>query len=528
MSHVNEAGTASPAFSSPAIGIRVWALRSLAFLFASGMALYGVIAINTGYVNFKGSGNVEVAAQRLEMRHSVEAGETSKAAERVVEHSGLGIASFAAATSPKYAYGEQGLSEPLVHYAEMPASHGYVLSLHNTMGGLLMLFGALQFWPALRRRYPRWHRAFGMVYVGAATVGMLAAMTYLVLTPVARIYDEFTFVVGLWFLAIGVLLSIGMSMYHLRRREIAQHQAYMAISYGFLLTAPLQRYGWILIGIWQPDARQLEGNYAVTAWLIPFSFLVGYGIFTVNRLFQERKPAALMARAQLGFPRAQALGRVLSRVLLPLLVLAIFALLKHYLLTPGLTSYVGDSGTIPAGVIALDQAVIGEGLVSRLLFVLASAAGLTLGLILVWQAFIQQRSVAPVMGWGLVAASAMAGLVMAWWAVAMGLPSFATLAGGATWLCGAIICLGLAVMLAWALRAGEEAWVREWGLFVVFALLGAPTFYLLFPLFGLITPMQYVETGHLFRLASYGQWFLLIVAFVYSVYGRATQERFAR
>ncbi len=524
MNSVNNALAASATSSR----FKTWALRGLAMMFALGMGLYGLVAINSGYVNFKGSGNPEVVAQRLEMRHSLEAGQASQALPSALEHTGVYLALLAATTSPDYAYGGQGLSEALVHYAEMPTGQGYVLSLHNVMGGLLMTFGALQFWPALRRRYPRWHRAFGMVYVGAAVVGMLAAMTYLVLSPTAKVYDEFTFVVGLWLLAIGVLSSIAMSMYHLRRREIAQHQAYMALSYGFLLTAPLQRYGWMLIGIWQPEARQLEGNFAVTAWLIPFSFLVGYGVFTANRLLQERKPAALFERSLLAFPRTQALGRSLSWTLLPALALGIATLLQHFLLSPGLASYVGDSGSIPAGVVALDQAVIGSHLASRLLVVLACGGGLGLGLLLIWRGFLQQQTVGAGLGWGLVACATVAGLVMAYWGWAMGLPSFATLAGGANWLCGAFICLGLAMALAWALRAREAAWVREWSLFIVLALLGVPAFYLLFPLFGLITPQGYVESGHLFRLASYGQWFLLIPAFVYSVYSRATQERFAR
>lgn len=523
----SEPAESSVAHARPAF--RPTLLQGLALLLALAMGVYGALALNTGYVNFKGSGNAEVVAQRLELRQSAETGVPNEASRQVVEHTGLYIGALAAATSPRYAYGAQGLNEPLVHYADMPARSGYVLALHNTMGGLLMLFGALQFWPALRRRYPRWHRAFGMVYVVAATIGMFAAMTYLVLTPVSLIYDTFTFTVGLWGLAIGVLASIGMSMYHLSRREIAQHQAYMAISYGFLLTAPLQRYMWLLVGIWNPEMRQIEGNFAVTAWLIPFSFLVGYGLFTINRLFQERKPAALRARSLGAFPRATALGRVLAGGMLPLLALALLATLYHFLWAPGLARLAADTQAIPAGVVALDQAVIVEGFMSRLLFVAATCAGLALGAVLVWRSFLHQQAVLPGLGWGLVLSAALAGLVMSYWGLAMGRPSFATLAGGATWLCGGVICLILSAMLAWALRAQETSWVREWGLFIVFALLGAPAFYLLFPVFAAMgVPAEYVAEGHVYRLASYGQWFLLLFAFVYSAYGAATQERFAR
>lgn len=529
MNHVSETATAS-IVPSTQLGFKRLLLQGLALLLAFAMGLYGVVALDTGYVNFKGTGNAEVVAQRLELRRAAETGVPNAATTNIAEHSGIGLLGLAFATSPRYAYGAQGLNEPLVHYAEMPAPNGYALALHNTMGGLLMLFGALQFWPALRRRYPRWHRAFGMVYVGAATIGMFAAITYLVLTPVSRIYDNFTFAVGLWFLAIGVLSSVGLSMFHLRRREIAQHQAYMAISYGFLLTAPLQRYMWLLMGVWYPEMRQLEANYAVTAWLIPFSLLAGYSLFTLNRFFQARKPAAILERTAQAFPRLNALGQTLVWGLLPLMALAVLATLQHFLLAPGLVRYVGsDSHLIPAGVLALDQQVIGNGLPGRLLFAGATCTGLVLGALLLWQSFLNQRAIRPGLGWGLACCAAVVGLVMGYWGLAMGRPSFATLAGGATWLCGAVISLALAGLLAWALQAREMNWVREWSLFIVLVLLGVPSFYLAFPLAThLGVPAEYVEAGHVYRLASYGQWFLLIPAFLYSVYGRATEERFAR
>lgn len=527
MPNATDSLTTASAIAAPTTWTRQL-LRALALLLALGAGLYGVMAINTGYVNFKGAGNADVAAARLEMRRAAEAGEAAAPAA-IASHSGIYLAMISELTSPRYAYGAQGLSEPMVHYAEMPARNGQVLALHNVMGGLLMLFGGLQFWPALRRRYPRWHRAFGMVYVGAATIGMVAAMAYLTLTPVAQVYDTFTFTAGLWFLATGVLASIGMSMYHLRRREIAQHQAYMAISYGLLLTAPLQRYLWVAVGMRHPEMRQLEGNFAVTAWLIPFSFLVGYGIFTVNRLLQERKPAALLARDVAAFPRARALGQVLTWVLLPLLALGVLATVQHFLVAPGMNNYPLAAGLVPAGVVALDAAVIGQDLPGRLLFVLATSAGLLLGGRLLWQAFLRPQALTPALGTGLAVSAAVAGAVMSHWGLAMGLPSFDTLAGGATWLCGGVICLTLAALMAWAVRAGEEAWMREWGLFIVLALLGAPSFYAAMPLMAAAgVPAEYVADGHVFRLASYGQWFLLLFAFVYSTYGRATRERFAR
>lgn len=65
-------------------------------------------------------------------------------------------------------------------------------------------------------------------------------------TPVAQIYDQFVFAAGLWALAIGVSVTLWVAMFHLWHKRIAQHQAYMALNFGLLLTAPLLRMGWLV------------------------------------------------------------------------------------------------------------------------------------------------------------------------------------------------------------------------------------------------------------------------------------------
>jgi hypothetical protein len=102
-------------------------------------------------------------------------------------------------------------------------------------------------------------------------------MVYLVRTPIADIYDQLTFYIGLWGLAVGVTFSLWMAVISMLRKQIAQHQAWMCINYGMLLTAPIQRYGWLAFGAAAPELRQLEGNYAVTGVLVPLCVLIGYG-----------------------------------------------------------------------------------------------------------------------------------------------------------------------------------------------------------------------------------------------------------
>lgn len=519
---------------------RTWLLRAAALFLAIAMLLYGLIAIDAGIVNFRSAGSPEVAARRVAMQQAAEAGRPTSTRTEIAEHSTVGVAIIGMVSSPTYAYGERGLSEPLIHYATMPKANGVALSLHNALGGTCMLFGALQFWPAFRRRFPRWHRAFGAVYLIAAQSAMVAAMVYLVRTPVADIYDQLTFYIGLWGLAVGVTLSLWMAVYSMLRKQIAQHQAWMCLNYGMLLTAPIQRYGWLAFGAWgeqfNPALRQLEANYAVTAMLVPLSVMIGYGLFTLNRWLQADRPAVAKAKIAQAFTTHARIGRLMAWGGLITLLAAALTTVQHMVLSPGLGLLPNAAEWIPAGVIRMEDAVVAGHALPRLLFALATLVGLAGGAHLVWTAFASSRpanqSPARFMGagtWALAFSGMVVGAVMLIWGVQMGMPSFTTLAGGSLYLFGGAITLLFSVLLSFALSQGRSAWVKEWGLFVIACLVATPSFYWSLPMMGhagFDTP--FVQAGHVFRLASYGQWMLLIQAFLYAIYSEATHSKLAR
>lgn len=499
-------------------------------LFVIAMGIYGLVAIDAGYVNFKGTGNAQILAARQQQVKDAEARKDVHSFAELNEQNGVMVATFAKIISPKFAYGQNGLSEPLIHYASAPKKVSWMLALHNIMGGILMLIGAMQFVPVFRRRYPKWHRISGLLYITCATVGMLAAIYYMSHTPLSLMYDGFTFTFGVWFLAIGVLLSVWISIYHLIKKEIAQHQAWMAISFGLLLTAPLQRIMWVILGLMNPGMRQLESEYAASSWLIPASFCVAYSIFTWNRFSQVRKADAVLIRQQSSFPRWKSFGKGLATFTLVLISIEIVITAIHFIAAPGLLAYVGNnSRLIPAGVIFLDTQIIVDHTIPRLIFAVATVTGLIVGLSVMWKTFIQSQNISLGTGWLIAAMSFITGGVMTSWGWALGMPSFATLAGGATWLFGGLASIAFAGLLSWALIKQDQLWIQEWSLFAIALLMGAPFFYVLFPIFSHVgIPSFYEETGHVFRLASYGQWFLLLFVFVYCVYNKATIQRFAK
>ena len=84
-----------------------------------------------------------------------------------------------------------------------------------------------------------------------------------------------------------------------------------------------------------------------------------------------------------------------------------------------------------------------------------------------------------------------------------------------------------AVTAAVLLIAGTR-WMHL-GTLVVATVVGAVLLVWALPALGAMGfDAQFVQTGHVFRLASYGQWMLLIGAFVYAIYSEATHSKLAR
>lgn len=497
-------------------------------LFALAMGLYGVLAIETAPVNFAAYHDPAVLEDRLAAREEVRAGHTEGIDARHVEHGGWYFWLFSKTTSPEVVYGESGIWDSVIHYAEMPKAVIATLSLHNLLGGLCMLFGGLQFLPAFRQRFPRWHRGFGMVYLVAAQLAMLAAMAFMLMTPLEKMYDTLTFTVGLWFLAIGVTVSLWMSIWHLKHKQYGQHQAWMALSYSMLLTAPFTRINWIWAAWVSPEVSQLISNYLATAVLIPGCILIGYAILCLNRWQQKERSAA-----KPGLPNAvqQRLQPATSGLLVLAAAGAVATLIWFGLLHPGLANASLTQALVPASVIAQDS-LLQPGLTpSRLLFALSTIGALLCGIRFVWQTFLapdNNRSPRP-WAWGLMAFSLAPSAVQLFWGWQYGVPNADTFAGGASYMFNGLVTGGFALLMGYALLRDDTALTREWAIFTLLCNLAVPTFYWMLGILSLFPiPQLYLDGGHAYRLGMYAGLFLLTFAFIYSAYGEATRRRFAR
>lgn len=499
------------------------------FLFALVMGFYGVLAIETAPVNFAAIHDPAVLEGRLTALEETQAGDTDGIEARHLEHSGWFFAIMSQMTSPEVVYGGSGIWDTMIHYAEMPKTAIATLSLHNLLGGICMLFGGLQFLPAFRHRYPRWHRGFGMAYLIAAQVAMIAAMAFMVMTPLEKMYDTLTFTTGLWFLAIGVTVSLWMSILHLKRKEYGQHQAWMALSYSMLLTAPFLRINWIWAAWASPNVGQEISNYLATAVLIPGCILIGYAILCFNRWQQkerrESKPALPSTIQRWLQPAA-------SSLLILMAGGAVITLIWSGLLHPGLTNSSLAQTLVPTSVIDHDT-LMQPGLTpSRLLFALSTIGALLCGIRFLWLTFLSPTDNNASLrrwAWALMVLSLAPSVVQITWGWQYGIPNADTFTGGASYMFNGLVTGTFALLMGYALLREDRALTREWAIFTVLCNLSIPTFYWALGIFSLFPVSDiYIQGGHIYRLGMYAGLFLLTSAFVYSAYGEATRRRFAR
>lgn len=100
------------------------------------------------------------------------------------------------------------------------------LLLHLGGGFLAITTGLVQIWLGLTNRVGELHRRLGKVYVAGIALGSTGGV-YLV----ATIPGHFAYAAGLGGLVLAWLVTTGMALLAISRRDIAQHKAWMLRSY---------------------------------------------------------------------------------------------------------------------------------------------------------------------------------------------------------------------------------------------------------------------------------------------------------
>lgn len=220
---------------------------------------------------------------------------------------------FAAAVGEEQALGAGSIhGEQAAAYAE----NRFLLLFHTTAGGVAILVFAAQFSARFRRDLRR-HRVLGRAAVTLALVGMVGAFGYLLAVGPQRTFDGPAFYIQLWALGLGTTVGVVGGFLAARRRQIAMHRTLMAYAFALLLTAPLLRIEYLVLGAAWSGTTQLETNLAGGAIL---ATLAPLGAILASRAMAEPDRRSPAIRPLPGRSLDLAVG-ALALTTLPLLVL---------------------------------------------------------------------------------------------------------------------------------------------------------------------------------------------------------------
>lgn len=507
-------------------------LSALVFLLvALAMGLSGLLALQAGTMMHPlPLLQPNEATERAELLQRLRDGQpvSELDASDLFFHIGVETALVTAATSTTHIF-ESLLPDHAVYYASMPDLNIVLLSLHTTLAAFCMLVGAFQFWPAFRRRHPQLHRRFGMVYVLTAVPSTLLAMAYLVVTPPSGLVTGLTGYVALWLIAVLVLVAITLAMVHLRRREIGQHQAWMALGFGLLMVAPLLRWNWVLLAQILPAVEHETLNLCTLVLLVPEALLISHLLLVLNRRQQRLRPLPLTVA--LGERVRSRLG-LLTSIVAALALACLAAVIARFLVAPGLEQMASAREIVPLAVLQHEAAALGDATLSRWLHVLAAGSALLLIPSFFHRAFSQPHGQPDrrLRLLALILALAVAGASLSemYWGWQMGVPAgMSTLTGGTLYMSAGMISLGFSGLLALAALRNQLSGIKEWGLFTLIAATFMPVFHGGIVLLSWLPwPAEFIANGQLYVLASGIPLFLLLAGFIYSIYGQTTRERF--
>ena len=141
------------------------------------------------------------------------------------------------------------------------------MTVHMALGGVALGLGVLQFFPSLRRRYPKWHRASGVVAWIATLLSMLGSLGFLAFVPMAKGSSGPAVHVGLWALTLLVLLLLWQAVLAAWSRDFRSHMIWMAMVFAGLATAPMLRIDWIVFFPVIGSYGHEQVNLAVSAFV---------------------------------------------------------------------------------------------------------------------------------------------------------------------------------------------------------------------------------------------------------------------
>jgi uncharacterized membrane protein YfcA len=137
----------------------------------------------------------------------------------------------------------------------------------HIVGGLTALTtGLVQLWLGLTNRVAGLHRALGKVYAAGVLVGS-AGGYYLSLTIPAK---GVAYAAGLFMLSTAWLLTTGMALFAIRRRNLIQHREWMLRSYTVTFAfVTFRLLATLLVMLHFGSPEDISATMAWACWAVP-------------------------------------------------------------------------------------------------------------------------------------------------------------------------------------------------------------------------------------------------------------------
>ncbi|MEC7119282.1 MAG: DUF2306 domain-containing protein [Pseudomonadota bacterium] len=411
-------------------------------------------------------------------------------------------------------------------YNQLSPYANAVLAIHIFFSSFCMILGGFQFWPAFRKKYMSQHRTFGKIYIVTVPIAMVTAILYLLSVKPDELYTHFTGYVALWILAVITLLGIVGAMRALQHKRIYEHQAYMALTFGALMIAPMLRWNWVGLGLLFPQIDQETVNLITLILLIPENLLIAYGLMLINRQWQRPQWKRAVQ------PFASRCDQMI-RLVLPMLYVGVLLMggliASQYLFDLPAWIQALFSQFTPLSYVTNLQAVFEQFGWLRQGFALSVISTLALAVYVLGIMIRRNQTSELVVPMGLAYALSVVGVIAAGSSIALGWqigiqPEAAILSGGTVYVAGGLLILFFTLMWTIAIVQRWSAQAKEALVFLI-GIVPFPAFLLvvLWVMQFVPLPTAYVLAGQGYQVAAGASLFMLIPAFFYVVYGQATR-----
>ena len=216
--------------------------------------------------------------------------------------------------SPAFAYGVgSGYDGHMATYIKTYAS----MLLHSLAGSIALALGLTQFSDGFRKAYPTIHRSFGYVYLvcGCALIP-LSAINYLLRTDPNHVFSGPAFAFILYMDAVATALTGFLALQAAVQRKFERHRDWIALNYALMFSAPLLRYGWILLGNFWAETKEFL-NLTVGVWAPGFLITVAIIYIRTRKGRPQRPRKPIPTVSILGALASSLLGTLYLAVQIP-------------------------------------------------------------------------------------------------------------------------------------------------------------------------------------------------------------------